>query len=250
MSISHFGRVGVIVMAFMALMAMSATAGFAQESTSYTGDLTEINDSGASARVEMTLEGTSLDVKITGSGFTASAPHAQHIHGVIGSASQCPTADADADGDGLITTAEGVPSYGGVLQALTTEGDTSGDSALAVDRFPVASEDGSIDYQRTFELPEDVAGDLGNLHVAMHGIDLNGDGEYNGDAVSSLDPSLPLEATIPAACGTLAAMPAGGVATGAGGTADGMNTMPSTAVMLLSLVGLVGAGAAIRRVKA
>jgi hypothetical protein len=42
------------------------------------------------------------------------------------------------------------------------------------------------------------------IHVVIHGIDLNGDGEYDFEnGPSSLNADLPLEATIPAGCGKM-----------------------------------------------
>ncbi|PWG74746.1 hypothetical protein DF186_16280, partial [Enterococcus hirae] len=79
----------------------------------------------------------------------AVAPHAQHIHGELGAANTCPDPDtADSAGDGVVTTAEGLPFYGGIQVSLTTEGDTAADSALAVSRFPV-TEQGAYSYDRT-----------------------------------------------------------------------------------------------------
>ena len=65
----------------------------------------------------------------------------------------------------------------------------------------------------------------------IHGVDYNDNGEYDGDAKSDLDDSLPAEATDPATCGVLTAMGAGGADTGAGGTQGGVDT------------GVLGAGA-------
>ncbi len=190
-----------------ATVALAAPAG-AQDTPpgALTGDLAPLNDSGATGTVEMELVDNMLTVRIESTGLTPGAPHAQHIHGTMGEVSLCPEPAADEDGDGLITTAEGVPSYGSVLVALTTEGDTGPDSGLAVDRFPVAGDDGTVSYERTFEIDEAVSAELFNFAVVQHGIDLDDSGTYDGDAVSSLDPSLPLEATIPANCGTLVAV--------------------------------------------
>ena len=41
--------------------------------------------------------------------------------------------EADTNEDGFISTAEGVPFYGGIVHSLTTDGDVSPDSALALD---------------------------------------------------------------------------------------------------------------------
>lgn len=138
-------------------------------------------------------------------GASAGLPHAQHVHGV--GAGVCPSADRAGE-DGLISTADGIADYGSVQTSLTTRGDTSAMSALAVDRFPVANPGNFFLYGRTLrigtDIPAEVGYDLDNFHVVVHGIDINGNGAYDFDAgVSSLDPSLPLEATVPAACGEI-----------------------------------------------
>ena len=114
-----------------------------------------------------------------------------------------PTADQNADG--LINTTEGAPFYGPIAVSFTTFGDTSPASGLAVDRFPVASSVGTVNYFRSLVAPPRVAFNLGNFAIVQHGVDLNGNGEYDFDAAgaSDLDPSLPQEATIPATCGVI-----------------------------------------------
>ena len=109
-----------------------------------------------------------------------------------------------------MNTTEGEPSYGPILTSFTTEGDTSPESGLAVDRFPVANEDGTLTYDRTFGVPANVADRLGEFAVFQHGVDVNGNGVYDEEAAgpSDLDPSLLQEATIPANCGVI--VPVGG----------------------------------------
>lgn len=140
-------------------------------------------------------------------GVTPGVPHAQHIHGV--GLSRCPAADERDDrvADGLIDTVEGIEDYGKVQTALTTDGDASPASALAVDRFPV-TDDGSDVYDRTFqigdEISEDVADDLESHSIVVHGADLNGNGDLDFEnGASSLTDDLPLEATVPVACGEI-----------------------------------------------
>ncbi|WP_144018546.1 hypothetical protein [Demequina sp. NBRC 110051] len=213
----------------------------------YNATLDEINDSGAESTAMVTVDGTTVRVEIEGTGFAPNAPHAQHLHGASDAEFTCPTPadveELDEDGDGMLNTAEAAVMYGGVMISLTTEGDTSGDSALAVDRFPVADADGNLEYSRTFEVSQDVADSLSNLHLVQHGIDLDGSGEYDGDAVSSLDDSLPLEATIPATCGAFgesqSAAPMGGVQTGDAG-ADTTTAVLAGGVALTA--GAIGAG--------
>ncbi|MDP9418044.1 MAG: hypothetical protein M3P48_09510 [Actinomycetota bacterium] len=90
--------------------------------------------------------------------------------------------------------------------SLTTSGDTSPSSALAIDRFSTAP-GGVIDYQRgSIKTSRTVAKaiEAGQAVVVVHGVNHNNDGTYSGDTPSDLAPSLPTEATDPALCGTLA----------------------------------------------
>jgi len=200
-------------------LVLAGPASAATETHELSAHLTELNDSGASSEVTGTLEGDELTLSITSSGLLAGAPHAQHVH--IGGAGTCPEPGFDPDGDGATETVEAADSYGAIRVSLTTEGDSSPDSGLAVDRFPV----GDTTYERTVEVSDEVAQSIaaGEAVVVQHGVDLDGSGAYDGDIMSDLDPSLPQEATVPAVCGTLNAsmdMPEGAADTGAGGAVD------------------------------
>ncbi len=132
--------------------------------------------------------------------------HAQHIHGI--GMHMCPDISADADHDGLINTSEGQPDYGPIVVSLTTTGDTSPGSGLAVSRFPVADSSGSYTYVRRLQvgtdIPQAVADNLASFHIVVHGIDTNHNGMYDfSKGPSDLDPTLPQEATVPAACGLI-----------------------------------------------
>jgi hypothetical protein len=91
-----------------------------------------------------------------------------------------------------------------VVTSLTTRGDTSPESVLAVDRYPAAQR---LDYARriTFDsgaVARAVRGGRGV--VVIHGVDYNGNGEYDFESgASDLDASLPAEATDPAVCAVL-----------------------------------------------
>ena len=133
-------------------------------------------------------------------------PHAQHIHGM--GANRCPKISRDVNHDGLIDTSEGSPDYGPVVVSLTTSGDTSPASTLAVDRFPKADSDGRYTYVRKLkigtDIPKSVAKNLRDFHIVEHGIDTNHNGMYDfSKGKSDLDPSLPQEATVPASCGLI-----------------------------------------------
>ncbi|MDN4481580.1 hypothetical protein [Demequina muriae] len=239
-----------------AFIAAGASGAVAAEG--YNATLDELNGSGAESTAMVTVDGTTVRVDIEGTGFTPNAPHAQHLHGATdGTEFMCPTPDdvdeLDEDGDGLLSTVEAASLYGGVMVSLTTEGDTSGDSALAVDRFPVADADGNLDYSRTFEVSEDIAGSLTNMHLVQHGFDIDGSGEYDGEARSSLDDSLPLEATIPAACGEFgdaqSAAPIGGVDTGDAAADTSTAVVFGSAAAATAVAGLGFAAYSRRRVQ-
>ena len=237
-----------------ALLLGLAGAGTANADESYTLNLTDTmsNKSGSRATANVTLDGNSMTVSIKGTGFTPEMPHAQHFHGSFDSNKDftCPTSSADADGDGQVNTEEGLPMYGDVMISLTTGGDTSPASGLAVDRMPVADADGNLSYERTIQLPDGAGDKLRNLHIVQHGLDANGNDKYDLDALgeSTFAKSLgvdgiPEEATNPATCGTVSgaaagAAPTGGVETGVGST-DGVE---SPALFGLAAAALAGAG--------
>lgn len=199
-------KLGLLLTLIAALSLSFATVAYAKTVAPvkvYRATLSSLNGSGASSNVTLLLRGQRLTVITASRGLAPGLPHAQHIHGVIGGKNSCPTRAADSNGDGLISTAEGLPAYGPIDVSLTTRGDTSPNSGLAVNRFPVAFGNGTVVYKRSFTVSAKVARNLGNLHIVQHGVDLNNSGRYDGRARSSIDPSLPLEATIPADCGQI-----------------------------------------------
>ncbi|MCE0487922.1 CHRD domain-containing protein [Ornithinimicrobium sediminis] len=222
-------------------LAAPATASDHESGTELSATLTEISGSGASGTAWGWVDGTELTIQIEAMGLLDGAPHAQHIH--IGGSNTCPSADLAGSGfEGAVRTTDAVDFYGGVAVSLTNEGGMTGpDHALDVMDFPA---EGEYSYERTFEVPQDVADDIaaGNGVVVVHGVDHNGSGEYDGDQESDLDPSLPSEATDPAMCGTLdvaqMAMPEDGVATGGGAT---QGTEHAGAIALGAVA--IGAGA-------
>lgn len=228
-------RTTLALPAACAIVLAGATGASADEK--WTMDLTDTmgNDSGSKATADVTIDGDQMTLDITGSGFTPNSPHAQHFHGSFDENKDftCPTSAEDADGDGQVTTEEGLPTYGDIMISLTTKGDTSPDSGLAVDRMPTADADGNLDYTRTITLPEGAGEKLKNLHVVQHGLDANGNDTYDMEALgeSSFATSvgvkdIPEEATNPATCGTVSGAavgtpPTGGVETG-GGSSEGI----------------------------
>jgi hypothetical protein len=221
---------------------LMATPAAAAESASIQPE--PLNGSGASGTAEVMLDeqAKTLTVSVNTTGVVPGLPHAQHIH--IGGQNMCPPGSA-AGADNIISTPEGQPFYGGIQVSLTTEGDFGPESALAVERFPAASDSGEISYERTFDLTQ-IDGDinLADVVIVQHGIDsISANGEYGPPPPNSpLDPSLPLEATAPALCGAtsqMGQMPSGGVDAGAGDTAG----VENAGLFALGAAGLAGAGA-------
>lgn len=227
----------IVGLPFIAAAPASAQA----DSTELSADLAQLNDSGVSGTAWGMLEGNKLEIKIEAAGLLADAPHAQHIH--IGGENVCPDPNMEGSGfEGAINTSDGAPAYGGVQVSLTNEpGETGPGAALDVANFPAGE---TTDYERTIELSDDVAASVaaGDGVIVLHGVDHNDSGAYDGDQESDLDPSLPAEATDPAACGEFnvaqMSMPEDGVATGGGSTAGFENA----GALALGAVAL-GAGA-------
>ncbi|MCY7419013.1 MAG: hypothetical protein LH650_11045 [Chloroflexi bacterium] len=154
----------------------------------------------------LTLMGVNLRAHITASGLSPNLRHLMHIHGVIGAQNDCPNISddptPDLNGDGFVDTAEGQPKYGPILVTFSTSGSTSAAAGLNLSTAVVASASGTIDYTRTFKIPKAVAKDLGDLHVVIHGADLDDSGVYDG-VVGSLGAGIPLEAELPVSCGAI-----------------------------------------------
>ena len=200
-------RFGIILLLVAALSVGLASVAFAQGSIGpryFEAELNPLNRSGADGQAILKKEGRKLQTKIYSTDMAPKLPHAQHIHGFKQAVSECPSLAASGR-DNLITTVEGLPSYGPIQVSFTTRGDTSPASGLAVSRFPVANSVGFLKYERTFKVPRNVARNLGKKAIVQHGVDLNHNGRYDFRSAgrSELDPSLPQEATMPANCGVI-----------------------------------------------
>lgn len=166
--------------------------------------LRPLNGSGAIGTVAVEEQGDGIEVTLTTVGVSADLPHPQHIH--IGGMGLCPDSRTDTGDDTVLDTVEGQKAYGPIKVSLTTTGDVSPDSALAVDRFPTAAADRTYTYHRTLDLPTGVTyEDVRKGVVVVHGYSRLADDEskYDGAEKSPLDQSLPLEATLPVLCGQL-----------------------------------------------
>ncbi len=167
--------------------------------------LQPLNNSGVNGVSTVTVDGRKIDVSVDAKRLLKGMPHAMHIHFGAQARHECPTVRDDDNADHRLTTVEGLPAYGAVRVSLTKRGDTSPKSTLAVNRFPKAKNH-EIHYDRTIGIGKKLARAIKNGKgvVVIHGIDYNHNGTYDFSAgKSDLDPSLPAEATDPAACGVL-----------------------------------------------
>ena len=213
MSKSRMITGGVAAMAAVAALGMGVSAQGAQgpsagspSGSDVSGRLLPLNSSGASGKASVMFTSRRAGVvHVKADGLAPGLPHAQHIHFGRKARNECPTA-FDAGHDHQLTTTDGAAAYGPVRTSLTTSGDTSAKSVLAVDRYPVAP-DGRVRYERKIRFAsKGLARAIrqGEGVVVIHGVDYNGNGEYDfSSGKSDLDKSLPAEATDPAVCGVL-----------------------------------------------
>lgn len=214
-------------------LALTAPAASAQTSasTTYMATLNPLNHATGSGMLMLKLTGSqaviSEDVKGLAATFmNAPYPHVQHIH--IGAMGTCPDTSADTNGDGVISTTEGAPSYGAIGTTLSASGDTSPAAGTDVKIAPSGAD---YHYARTITLDAATVASIkaGKAVIVVHGLDpatlsTQAQGEH-----SDLVPSLPLAATSPALCGALqvsqmSMVPSGGVSTGGGGSSGLQDT--------------------------
>ncbi|GAB3267761.1 hypothetical protein [Arthrobacter pigmenti] len=234
----------------LGLTAMGAAPAMADHATgTYSTVLNQLNNSGASGTAWVTVEGSQATVTVQAAGLAetfndAPYPHVQHIH--IGARGTCPTMAADANGDGIVDTVEGQPSYGEIGTTLSV-GDAAKDASTATD-VTVAPSGSSFTYEETFELNQATQDSLANgtSVVVVHGLDPANQPAAATETPSNLVPELPLAATAPALCGPLQMMPAGGADTGVTKSDQGGSEMGMIALGG-GLLAAAGGAYAIRR---
>ena len=235
----------------LAALAVSGSPAMAADH-SYQSTLGQVNGSAGSGTVTVDVTGNQAHVVLKVSGMPATFmdapyPHVQHIHG--GAQGTCPAPSADKDGDQVISTTEGAPSYGGIVTTLSTSGDTSPAAGLDL---KVGGQGAAYTVDRTFELNAETKAALeaGTAVVVVHGLDPATLSAAGQAAKSDLAPTLPLAATSPALCGTLKAgqmtMPVGGADTGVA-QETGTDTGALAVGGGLALIALAGGAYVVRR---
>ncbi len=201
--------------------AVSPSAAQAGTGNTYGATLNALNHASGSGMLTLTLNGSTATINEHWSGLAstfsgAPYPHVQHIH--IGAQGTCPSPSADKNADGVVSTAEGAPSYGGIGTTLSVKGDTS---PAAGTNIKIAPAGPSTNYARTIKLDAKTLQSIkaGTAVIVVHGLDPATLSKKAQGEKSDLVPSLPLAATSPALCGSLSLMPQGGPQTGSGSTA-------------------------------
>lgn len=230
----HKRALPVAALTLVALPLIGVAPAHAATNDTFSANLTALNGSGAHSKVVGKLSGDTLWITVTSSGLSAGLPHAAHLH--IGGTNSCPAPTQRGTGvDGHLRVKDGAASYGSIAVSLTTSGDTSPKSALAVDRFPV----GNTTYTRNIPISATIAGEIraGKAVVVQHGVDYNKSGKYDGASKSELNATLPEEATDPATCGRLEVSQLSGIPNRGPQTGNG-------STMGMQHAGALGAGAA------
>jgi hypothetical protein len=115
----------------------------------------------------------------------------------------------DADGDGFVELAEGLPAYGPVQLNLTTMPMEAGQLTGMGAAFPVADADGVLTYRQSFSFADlgmagadvlDAIMPLGAKEIVLHGQTL---AEGQGGGMGEADGSAGLKAILPVASGEL-----------------------------------------------
>jgi hypothetical protein len=153
------------------------------------------------------IDGDNLTISVTAHGLPPNIVHWQHFHGFTDNrAAICPTAAADANGDGIIDLIETEPASGTTMVPFT-------DDPVAMDvahgNYPKASAVGTYTYRQTVSLKRLTAAfskafndqtlDLDRRVVFIHGVVAN---SKLPASVASLDP-IPADVTLPIACGRI-----------------------------------------------
>lgn len=197
----------------------------AVEVPTYMATLTALNGSGVAGTVTATIADDRLTVRVEASGLEPNQTHIQHIHGRLDDAglpadSTTPTQADDADGDGFVELAEGLPDYGPILVNVSSP------PGSGTEGFPTAPT-GAIVFEETYDLDDSRifgmgmdAADIGPLDLrefVIHGLTV--DGSAGAGTPGEVDGTPGFKLVLPVASGEFALMD--GSAVPAGTTLNG-----------------------------
>ena len=161
----------------------------------------------ASGTANLEIVDGKLNVTIDLIGLSPNLMHLQHYHGFIdGKDATCPTAAADANGDGYVDLIETEPTSGVTMLPFHAHPATL---EIATDTYPVADKSGAAHYTHTDDvatldkaLKEKLKAtglELSKRVIIIHGVPTD---TKLPDTVKSL-PGVPAQITIPVACGKI-----------------------------------------------
>ncbi|MGH3678939.1 MAG: CHRD domain-containing protein, partial [Natronosporangium sp.] len=182
----------VLVLPVLVLTTATSPASAGPRVGEFQADPAPLNQDGQ-ATVTLRQRGTQLTVQLQAAGLDDGV-HLAHIHGVRQTQNTCPTLAADADGNGVVDFAEGLPAYGGVQRTVSNGTDDRGTS-LAYTREFTQLDSGAATAS---------IGSLDQYAFVVHGVDLDGDGaatnpDVDGDGPDPDDN----EISMPALCGVV-----------------------------------------------
>ncbi|HVZ05669.1 hypothetical protein [Hyphomicrobium sp.] len=209
------GALTAMGMICLSMAAAGTALGGNTSATGYVAHLGPLNSkvtgSDASGEATFSIKGDELTIAIDAKGLPPGIMHLQHFHGFKNNrAATCPTATADANGDGIIDLIETEPMSGTTMVPFH---DDPASMQIVRDTYPKASADGSYHYEKTVSLSalkaaftktfKDPELDLDKRVVYIHGIFPN---TKLADSVASLG-KIPAQVTLPIACGKIERTP-------------------------------------------
>lgn len=167
----------------------------------------EVTGSDANATATFAVEGDNMLISIDAEGLPPDIEHWQHFHGFAdGKAAKCPTAAADANGDGIVDLIETEATSGTTM--VPFDADPAG-MDIAEGQYPHADADGRFSYRQTVSIAaldtafaeafEGQSPGLEQRVIFIHGV--MPDAELPS-TVESLGP-IPAHVTLPIACGVI-----------------------------------------------
>ncbi|MGI0060057.1 MAG: hypothetical protein ACREBJ_09845 [Nitrosotalea sp.] len=202
-----FKKLSVLVATVALLVGVGVTPIFAQGNQSnqnmnetYRVNLSPLNNSGVHGFAMIHQTGDQYTVNMHAWGLEPNQTHVQHIHGMTdGSNGSCPTMAQNTDNDSTISLAEGLTTYGPILQPLTP--------------FQMTGTNGMETYTQSFTVnssdPTMDVMPLGNREIVIHGMTVAANADLS-------NPAAGYDATLPVACGHIIPMSGNGQGNGNG----------------------------------
>lgn len=168
---------------------------------------TGVTKTSTAGTAHFSVDGDRLNIEIKVHGAPADTEHWQHFHGfAAGTAASCPTAGADANGDGIVDLIETEKAAGTTMVPLDAR---PAAMDVAHGTYPKADAKGDYSYHATVSLKALDAAvakgfpgqklDLAKRVVFIHGVPA---GTALPASVASLGP-IPAQVTLPIACGKI-----------------------------------------------